>query len=584
MLRALGRITLTLTAVAALLVGVLVWDGRLDLETRWIYAPRAGGGTDVAGSDDPSGAGSDVASAAALTLPTEEGAADARAPAGATGSAAIGGIAAPDADGRPGAGPTAAPAAPAADATLPVTPPLTPPVGPAGRASDGYASDGHGSDGRAGAAQAGAGQGAVTTGSGGTDAAGTDAEGAGRLALARPAAPGGPGAALAGPTRRDQAPPLDDQEPAGAGAVPEIGTPSAPAGALPAAGGAAAPVTLADAPAAPLAGAPVFDVLRVTPDGNAVVAGRAQPGQRVSLLVDGEAVGEAVADADGSFVIIAEVGAVEAPRALQLRAEAVDGGAASVTTTTLAPGGAAAVPARVALLDPAAGAPRPAAPPVRNPGDDTGTAAVLGQPVVLLPAEGEASPQVVEAGPDRVALADPGDAPVPGMVLDTVTYVPDGAAVARGRSPAGSRVRVFVNNRRVSETVVPDSGDWSARLPREWAERARVLRFEEVDAAGEVETRLETRFDYDPTGGALALADRSIVVERGDNLWTIAEAIYGAGVRYSVIFSANDDLIVDPDLIYPDQELTIPQLSPTAEAAEPAPRPRSQLPPSRPVR
>ena len=51
-------------------------------------------------------------------------------------------------------------------------------------------------------------------------------------------------------------------------------------------------------------------------------------------------------------------------------------------------------------------------------------------------------------------------------------------------------------------------------------------------------------------------------VEKGDNLWKIAEANYGKGNggKYTVIFEANKPMLKDPDLIYPGQVLRIPDL------------------------
>lgn len=48
-------------------------------------------------------------------------------------------------------------------------------------------------------------------------------------------------------------------------------------------------------------------------------------------------------------------------------------------------------------------------------------------------------------------------------------------------------------------------------------------------------------------------------VEKGDNLWKIAEATLGSGARYPEIFEANKPMLTDPDLIYPGQVLRIPQ-------------------------
>ncbi|WP_231573572.1 LysM peptidoglycan-binding domain-containing protein [Thermopetrobacter sp. TC1] len=49
-----------------------------------------------------------------------------------------------------------------------------------------------------------------------------------------------------------------------------------------------------------------------------------------------------------------------------------------------------------------------------------------------------------------------------------------------------------------------------------------------------------------------------VVIQPGDNLWNIARAIYGRGIRYTVIYEANKDQIRDPDLIYPGQVFTTP--------------------------
>ena len=58
----------------------------------------------------------------------------------------------------------------------------------------------------------------------------------------------------------------------------------------------------AAATAAPLA--PAFDVVNVDPSGDAVIAGRAAPNEKVELRDAGKTVAEATADAAGQFVIM----------------------------------------------------------------------------------------------------------------------------------------------------------------------------------------------------------------------------------------------------------------------------------------
>ncbi|MDE0941760.1 MAG: LysM peptidoglycan-binding domain-containing protein, partial [Alphaproteobacteria bacterium] len=43
-----------------------------------------------------------------------------------------------------------------------------------------------------------------------------------------------------------------------------------------------------------------------------------------------------------------------------------------------------------------------------------------------------------------------------------------------------------------------------------------------------------------------------------NSLWRIARRVYGSGVRYTVIYQANDSQIRDPDLIFPGQVFNLP--------------------------
>lgn len=49
-------------------------------------------------------------------------------------------------------------------------------------------------------------------------------------------------------------------------------------------------------------------------------------------------------------------------------------------------------------------------------------------------------------------------------------------------------------------------------------------------------------------------------VKSGDCLWNIAKQVYGNGSLYTKIYEANKDKITKPNLIHPDQVLTIPSL------------------------
>lgn len=51
---------------------------------------------------------------------------------------------------------------------------------------------------------------------------------------------------------------------------------------------------------------------------------------------------------------------------------------------------------------------------------------------------------------------------------------------------------------------------------------------------------------------------RTYTVKKGDCLWNIAKSYYGSGTQWNKIYDANTKQIVNPNLIYPGQELVIP--------------------------
>lgn len=55
-------------------------------------------------------------------------------------------------------------------------------------------------------------------------------------------------------------------------------------------------------------------------------------------------------------------------------------------------------------------------------------------------------------------------------------------------------------------------------------------------------------------------AGKFYTVKSGDSLSKISKEVYGDPMKYGVIFEANKPMLSDPDKIYPDQVLRIPQL------------------------
>ncbi|MFK0163750.1 LysM peptidoglycan-binding domain-containing protein [Rhizobium sp. NPDC090279] len=57
----------------------------------------------------------------------------------------------------------------------------------------------------------------------------------------------------------------------------------------------------------------------------------------------------------------------------------------------------------------------------------------------------------------------------------------------------------------------------------------------------------------------LSQDSNAVIIRRGDTLWQISRRIYGAGVRYTTIYLANEDKINNPDRILPGQVFGLPK-------------------------
>ncbi len=90
---------------------------------------------------------------------------------------------------------------------------------------------------------------------------------------------------------------------------------------------AAAPNAVEAVPVVPVArvSTATFDIVRVEPDGETVLAGRAGSNSVLAFLLDGIEVGTAAADNGGSFVALLSLGASEVPRVLTLLETFTDG-------------------------------------------------------------------------------------------------------------------------------------------------------------------------------------------------------------------------------------------------------------------
>ncbi len=320
----------------------------------------------------------------------------------------------------------------------------------------------------------------------------------------------------------------------------------------------------AEKPAMPvgIAEIPRFDVVRVEPTGEAVLAGRGSPGARVEIIANGQVIAEAIAGPSGEWVVVPDRPLPPGANDISARARIADGPAVESEEKV-----AIAVPEQ----------------------PDGGMLIIRNRPnapseILVDTTKSTESAAVAETVPETLTTP---------FVIEAVEAEGSEVFVA-GAGATGARVRVYADNVFLGETIVGQGDRWLLQEPKALPFGDLTIRADMTDDAGTVVSRAEVPFsrparmaavtppaEAAPTAStgetgqampaaSVATADpmatktdavkpTTIIIRRGDNLWTIARRTYGRGIRYTTIFEANSDQIRNPHMIFPGQVFMLPE-------------------------
>jgi nucleoid-associated protein YgaU len=296
--------------------------------------------------------------------------------------------------------------------------------------------------------------------------------------------------------------------------------------------------------------------VNVDPSGEAVIAGRAAPNEKVELRDGGKTVAEATADATGQFVIIPPALA-PGDHSLSLAAN-VDKTQSAISSPV-----AVSVPVPQAKAAAAAGSPEAkttvAAAAPTNPSGPTPSA--LGVRTLATPTSAVGS---------RVAI-------------QSVEADAAGALIAKGSAEPHSTLRLYLNQADVAEARTQADGRWSLTIKSGMTPGGYVMQADEMNPSGAtVVASAGTPFEYPDmpaapplqAAAAPARAGQSSMpspadpvvesvqtkrVATGHTLWALSKSYYGDPTHYPVIYEANRAQIHNPNVIYPGQVFVVPK-------------------------
>lgn len=269
---------------------------------------------------------------------------------------------------------------------------------------------------------------------------------------------------------------------------------------------------------------PAFDVVRVGPDGGAVMAGRAAPGAVVEIRRGETVLGEVSADSRGEWVFVPEKPLAPGETVFSLAMRTKNGDAPVFSKEN------------VLVIVPETA--RPADAPVALKISPDGTTRLLNRPE-----------------PQPGAGAEP---QFPVLAIETVDYGAGGRISIGGRAERGTQVVLYIDNRPAGRATADEDGFWRVTPEDEVPPGEHTVRVDQLGPDGSVTARVMIPFMREEIAEPPA-AGEYVTVQPGNSLWRIARRAYGDGYSYTVIYKANTDQISDPDLIYPGQIFKLPE-------------------------
>ena len=254
-----------------------------------------------------------------------------------------------------------------------------------------------------------------------------------------------------------------------------------------------------------------FDIVRVTKQGDVVMAGQSQPNENIELLNNDQVIANFLSDANGEWVWISDLPLQKGIKKFEIR-----------------------------YVD-------------KNENLNTNS-----QTVIIFNDDKKFRPTVAKLTNKKKINILNFKKIQDGLSLDLVDYSPSGDLILSGRTLPGNKIKFLKSGNEFEYLFSDEDGNWKLvfninDLKKETLTISTKIKNEELLLSFK-QTDLKSKFNIE------TLNANEIIVEPGNSLWRIARKTMGGGIFYSEIYKNNLMRIKNPDLIYPGQVFNIPKI------------------------
>ena len=257
-----------------------------------------------------------------------------------------------------------------------------------------------------------------------------------------------------------------------------------------------------------------FDIVRISKNGDVVMAGKSEPNETIELLDGAEIIAEVSSDENGEWIWVSGFPIKSGIKKFKLQYKN------NLNTSSLS--------------------------------DQT--------VIVLVDNEENSVPKVARVlnsdveSIDMLNLEKINDS----ITLDVLSYSPPGLVIISGRTIPNKEIEIFKSAEFLGNTKSNENGIWKFIIKKNDYSNEEISIKAKINDETLILTYNENEIQKRFKKTNFEFYDDRIIVQKGNSLWRIARKTLGGGVFYIEIYKNNLRKIKNPNLIYPGQVFNIP--------------------------
>ncbi len=277
---------------------------------------------------------------------------------------------------------------------------------------------------------------------------------------------------------------------------------------------------------------PEIDIIKVSPDGSFVIAGKGQPNSNINILNKGALIDSSIVDSDGNWVVISKENLKTGDNLISI--DQINNNGLVLKHKQLF----------ITKID----------------------KLKKDQPLVIsVPNKNSENINIIQQPSEKQKIYKvENDLVIQKKIksskkifnVKTIFFNENGFVSIQGEVNFGKRIELYIN-KKIMKTIKIENSKWQYNSDKiidyGLHDLLVVLKSDKDEILDKITLpfmRVEMPYNDVP--------ENFILIKPGDMLWTIAYRLYGDPFKYIQIFEENKDQITNPDLIFPGQLFSIP--------------------------